>query len=332
MAGIILLLFVILLGLTFSNHRIISFMQKHFCQPIREHGPKSHHKKTGTPTCGGLIILTFFLILYCIFSIIASQSWESFLSPEICLILFITLTYGVIGYIDDYRKISSKTSRGLSGKMRLFLEYVLAFSALSVYYMHENILTHSLYFHIIPFTLNEIPYLYYAAFGAFVITSCANSYNLTDGLDGLATSIGIVILITIGVLYSIAPKNIGSEVLIIISSMILSLITFLRINWHPAKIFMGDIGSLSIGAFIGILTVIMKIEFLLLLFAIVLIIESLSVIIQVISRKLRNKKVFRMAPIHHHFEYLGYSEKQIVAIFITCTILMSVISILIYRL
>jgi phospho-N-acetylmuramoyl-pentapeptide-transferase len=282
-------------------------------QPIREDGPASHLiTKKGTPTMGGLLIL--------ICMTVSTLLWMEWDLPFVWAVLFVTLGFGTIGFLDDYAKVTRRSSAGLSGRVRLLLEFAIAGTA--VWFISRQTGT-MLYFPFLKDSGLELGPLY-VAFGAFVIVGAANAVNLTDGLDGLAIMPVIVAAATFGVIaYLVGNYNFadylgvhfvkGSGELILVCGAIIGAgLGFLWFNAPPAAVFMGDTGSLAIGGAIGTLAVVTNHEIVLVVVGGLFVVEALSVIIQVASFRMTGKRVFRMAPIHHHFEQKGWSESTIV--------------------
>ncbi len=303
-------------------------MRKQVGQSIREDGPEAHKKKAGTPTMGGLLIL---------FSIgIATLLWADLSNPLVWALMGVTFSFGLIGYIDDWFKIAKKNSKGLSGKLRLVLEFAvssLVVFGLISYFNFSTVVTFP-FFKDMIFDMG----LLYIPFAALVIVGCANAVNLTDGLDGLAIA-PIIIASGTYLLLSYVTGHAGlaeylqiayvpgaGELALLASTVIAAGLGFLWFNTYPAQIFMGDIGSLSLGGFLGTIAVLSKNEILLALIGGVFVVEALSVITQVISFKLTGKRVFRMAPIHHHFELKGVDEPKLIVRFWIISILLAVLS------
>lgn len=308
---------------------------KRLLQPIREEGPETHFKKQGTPTLGGLLIMACFWVAVCI--------WIPKINRIIEIILWVSAGFTLLGFIDDFLKLVLKNSKGLNGKLRLVVGTLISLTAM--YYLipeYPSEIARSVFF---PFFSSfYIPLgIGILFFGAFVVVGTANSANLVDGLDGLASMVisailvGFLLLITLIITPGIYTSFLYSslfyfnnimETLILCSALIGALLGFLWFNAHPAKIFMGDVGSLGIGATLGMIAVSLKQELFLSFAGIFLVIESLSVIIQVYYYKLTKKRVFLMAPIHHHFEKKGISEVTVVARIWIFTIIMCVIALL----
>ena len=304
------------------------FLRRQVGQSIREDGPETHLKKAGTPTMGGVFV---------IFSIIVSALlWADLLNAYVLALLLVTVSFGLVGYIDDQLKISKKNSAGLSGRVRLFLEFLIAGSVVTALILWTDFPTTVT----VPFFKNVVFDLgyFYVVFAALVIVGCANAVNLTDGLDGLAIAPIIIASGTYLLLSYVAghvkiaeylqiPHVAGSGELAPVAAMVVaSGLGFLWFNSYPAQVFMGDIGSLGLGGFLGTMAVLTKNELLLLLIGGVFVAEALSVITQVVSFKLTGKRVFRMAPIHHHFELKGVDEPKLIVRFWIISILLAVLS------
>ncbi len=282
-------------------------------QPIREDGPASHLiTKKGTPTMGGLKIL--------ISMTIATLLWMEWDKPFVWAALFVTLGFGAIGFLDDYNKVMKRSSAGVSGKVRLLAEFLIA--AVAVYYVSRFSGT-SLYF---PF-LKDFGLdlgLFYIAFGALVIVGAGNAVNLTDGLDGLATMPVIIAAMTYGAIAYLVGNAVfagylgvhfvpgSGELIVFVGALVGACLAFLWYNAPPAAVFMGDTGSLALGGAIGMIAVITNHELVLVIVGGLFVLEAVSVIVQVASFKMTGKRVFRMAPIHHHFEQLGWPESTVV--------------------
>jgi phospho-N-acetylmuramoyl-pentapeptide-transferase len=281
-------------------------------QPIRDDGPQSHLAKRGTPTMGGLMILTSLML--------SILMWMRLDNPFVWACMFVTLGFGMIGFLDDYDKVRKASTKGVSGRMRLLGEFVIAAVA-SALIVHENG-TH-LY---LPFTTGvaiDLGY-FYIVFAAFTIVSFGNAVNLTDGLDGLATMPVIIAAVAFMIIVYLAgnakfatylgiPHVPGAgELAIFCGAMVGAGLAFLWFNAPPAAVFMGDTGSLALGGALGAIAVVAHHEIVLGIIGGLFVIEALSVIIQVFFYKRTGRRVFKMAPIHHHFEQLGWSEPTVV--------------------
>lgn len=270
-----------------------------FGQQIRPEGPEGHKKKAGTPQMGGTIILLALSVSFLRFAD---------LTTDAVILLVAALGYGLVGFMDDYIKILFKRSLGLTAKQKLFGQFL--FSGIVCYYLYR--IGHSTDIHV-PFTDWVLPlgWLYYP-FVVVLMLGISNAVNFTDGLDGLLSGTSAIAFGAFTIIAMLATKP---ETAVFCAAMIGAVLGFLVFNAHPAKVFMGDTGSLGIGGGLAAVAILTKTELLLLLIGGVFVIEVLSVIIQVISFKTRGKRVFRMSPIHHHFELVGWSEWRIVITF-----------------
>ena len=289
-------------------------------QPIREDGPQTHIiAKQGTPTMGGLMILAGVVL--------STLLWGNLTNPYVWIVLFVTLTFGAIGFYDDYLKVTKQSHLGVSGKFRLAVEFVIAAAAcFAIAHSGQAPFSTSLTF---PFFKDLIVNLgwFFIAFGAFVIVGAGNAVNLTDGLDGLAiVPVMIAAASFAGIAYLSGNAIFADylqihfvpgtgELAVICGALIGAGLGFLWFNAPPASIFMGDTGSLALGGMLGTIAVATKHEIVLAIIGGLFVLEAVSVIVQVISFKLTGKRVFRMAPIHHHFEHLGWTEPQVVVRF-----------------
>lgn len=316
------------LCLIWGPHFIQRLKEKHFGQAIRDDGPQTHKKKAGTPTMGGWLILLSTLIPLLL--------WIDIFNPLVVGTVIVTWGFGLIGYADDYLKVSKKNSKGLSGKIRLAAEFLIAGVTLWVLMEYFNLSTVVT----LPFIKHAALDLgfFYCIFGALVIVGTANAVNLTDGLDGLAIVPVIVAATTLGLFsyvvghasiasYLQIPHVVGAgELAPLTAAMVAGGLGFLWFNTYPAQVFMGDVGSLSLGGFLGTMAVITKNEILMVFLGGIFVVEALSVISQVISFKLTGKRIFKMAPIHHHFELGGMTETKIIVRFWIISILLAVLS------
>ncbi len=307
-----------LLLVFFFGPRIISALRlkQGKGQPIRADGPASHLlTKKGTPTMGGLMIL---------FGMFASALlWASLNSPYVWIVLFVTLGFAAIGFYDDYLKVTKQSHLGFSGRARLAGEFAIAaLACLAMKYVGTTGATSLA----LPFLSGYVIDLSWGflLFGPFVIVAFGNAVNLTDGLDGLAIVPVMIAAATLGLISYFAGNLVYShyllinhipnagEIIVVCGALIGAGVGFLWFNAPPAQIFMGDTGSLALGGMLGTIAVIIKHEVVLAIVGGLFVMEALSVVVQVASFKMTGKRVFRMAPIHHHFEQLGWSEPQIV--------------------
>jgi phospho-N-acetylmuramoyl-pentapeptide-transferase len=309
-------------------HFIRGLVQRQLGQQVRDDGPQSHLKKQGTPTMGGGLILVSLFV--------PTLLWVDLMNPLVWSVLLITLSYGAIGYVDDWFKVTKKNTKGVSGKVRLLAEFAIAFVILT-YLVQSGHLTTQLPIPFLKATSFDLGWAY-IPLAMFVVVGCANAVNLTDGLDGLAIGPMIVASATFGLFAYVAgnvkiaeylqiPHVMGAgELTPLAGAMVAAGLGFLWYNSYPAQVFMGDVGSLSIGGFLGAMAVLTKNEILLVLVGGVFVVEALSVIAQVASFKLTGKRIFRMAPIHHHFELTGVDEPKVIVRFWIVSILLAVLS------
>ena len=289
----------------------IDFLKKKMIgQYVKELAPETHAQKQGTPTTGGVFIILAIIIGSVITLMLAQR-----LSTDAFIILITLLFYTFAGFQDDFIKLKGKGNDGLTPRGKLLRQVAIALLP-TIYIMMTS--PNGSYFAVGHWTI-DLGWLY-PLLAIFIITGASNAYNLTDGLDGLAASTGIPAFIVCSViaLYTGSP-----EVAIISAAVGGALVGFLKYNKPKAKVFMGDTGSLAIGGLLGTLAVMGKFEFFLIFIAAVFVTETLSVIIQVTSYKTTGKRVFKMAPIHHHFELLGWSEKKIVIVFAVVSLIFS---------
>jgi phospho-N-acetylmuramoyl-pentapeptide-transferase len=297
-------------------------------QVVRTEGPQTHLKKSGTPTMGGVLIL---------FSMFASiLLWGDLTSPSLWIVLMVTAAYGLLGFADDYLKVSKKNTKGVSGKQKLLVQFLVAGLAAYLFLRFTSVSADLR----IPFFKNVVINLawLYVPFCMCVIVGTSNAVNLTDGLDGLAigpviTTAGTFLLLAYAAgnvkfaEYLEIPYIAGiGELSVYAAAMAAAGLGFLWFNTHPAQVFMGDVGSLSLGGGIGALAVATKNEILLLIVGGVFVMEAVSVMIQVASFKTRGKRVFRMAPIHHHFELKGWPEPKVIVRFWIISILLAIVA------
>ena len=295
-----------------------------FGQEIREEGPKWHAKKSGTPTMGGLIFIAAIFAMSAICCVLGlffgiDMPADSTYLKTLVMLLCLSAVYGVIGFIDDYIKVILKRNLGLTAKQKFLLQLVAAvgFVCWAVYGMDIATVVK------IPFTSIELDFgIWFIPFAALVIIATVNSVNLTDGLDGLATCVTCMVAL----FFILFADKVANRAVALFASILLgSLMGFLMYNKFPAKVFMGDTGSLFLGGAVCGMAIVTEQPLALLIVGLVYVIESLSVILQVISFKTTGKRIFKMSPIHHHFEMCGWSETKIV---ITFTIVTAVLCLL----
>lgn len=301
---------------------------KQMGQVVRDDGPETHFSKRGTPTMGGILILAAIII--------PTLLWSDLTNPFVWIALAVTTLYGVIGWADDYLKVIRKNPKGLSGKQKLLFQTLVALGASIILYRdhhHPATLT-------VPF-LKEVSLnlgIFFIPFATFVIVGTSNAVNLTDGLDGLAVGPTITTASTYLILaycaghvkiaeYLQIPHIPGAGELAIFSgSVAAACLGFLWFNTYPAQVFMGDVGSLSLGGALAIVAIISKNEILLALCGGIFVLEALSVMAQVTSFKLTGKRVFKMAPIHHHYEKKGWPEPKVIVRFWIISVLLALVS------
>jgi phospho-N-acetylmuramoyl-pentapeptide-transferase len=286
-------------------------------QPIREDGPASHVvTKTGTPTMGGLMILSGLVV--------ATLLWANLTNAYVWIILAVTLSFGLVGFYDDYLKVTKQSHAGVSGRTRVLLEVLIAAAAcFALSHLGRAPFATSLTFPFFKEAIIDLSW-FFVMFGAFIIVGAGNAVNLTDGLDGLAIVPVMIASLSFGAIAYLAGNAVFADYLqihyvagtgelaVLCGAVVGAGLGFLWFNAPPASIFMGDTGSLSLGGMLGTIAVATKHEIALAIIGGLFVLEAVSVIMQVVSFRLTGKRVFRMAPIHHHFEQLGWTEPQIV--------------------
>ena len=286
-------------------------------QPIREDGPQSHLvTKKGTPTMGGLMILSGLIV--------STLLWANLSSFYVWTVLGVTVGFGLIGFYDDYLKVTKQSHKGFSGRSRLAVEFAIAaIACIVISHLSSGPLSNTLTFPFVKAVVLDLGW-FFIPFGAFVIVGAGNAVNLTDGLDGLAIVPVMVATASFGVMAYLSGNAIFAEYLqihfvpgtgelaVLCGAMLGAGLGFLWFNAPPAAIFMGDTGSLALGGMLGAIAVATKHEIVLAIVGGLFVLEAVSVIIQVLSFKLTGKRVFKMAPIHHHFEMMGWTESQVV--------------------
>lgn len=285
-------------------------------QPIRSDGPATHLKKKGTPTMGGLMIL--------IAVITSTLLWSDLTITYVWIVLFVTASFGLVGFVDDYQKLTRRSHHGVPGKIRLVIQFVIAFTAV---FAIINLVPRD------QATALSVPFLkefvielgwFFIIFASFVIVGASNAVNLTDGLDGLAIVPVMIVALCFGMITYLVGNVIfahflqihhvehAGELAVFCGALVGACLGFLWYNAPPAQVFMGDTGSLALGSALGAIAVIIKHELVLAIIGGLFVIETVSVIVQVASFKLTGKRVFKMAPLHHHFEKMGWSEPTVV--------------------
>lgn len=292
-------------------------------QYIREEGPQAHQKKAGTPTMGGLLILTGIVVPVLL--------WSDLSNRNVWILLLSTVAFGAIGFADDYLKVVKKRSLGLRARSKMGLQILAGLAlGLAIYALAHIAPTQYSTRVILPFFKSVMPELgvLYVLFAAFLVVGFSNAVNMTDGLDGLAIGCTLIAAAAFTGLAYVSGHRVFSEYLdllylpkvgevtIFCGAMVGASMGFLWWNCYPAQIFMGDVGSLSLGGALGTVAILIKQELLLVAVGGLFVVETLSVILQVASFKIRGKRIFRMAPLHHHFELMGWAEPQIIIRFL----------------
>ena len=311
---------------------VINYLnKKNLYQNIRSDGPKSHIKnKSQTPSMGGLIIIVSIIL--------STLLWSDILNKNIWILSFTLISFGVIGFYDDYQKFAHSSSDGISGKKKLILQIIIASSI--AYFIFSSSTSPIELELMIPFLKNFALYLgiFFIPWSILVIIGSSNAVNLTDGLDGLAI-LPCILIAAAFVLFAYVEGNFNisnyllipylprvSEVAIFSSTIVGAGLGFLWYNSYPAEVFMGDVGSLSLGAVLAVIAILLRLEIIYAIMGGVFVAEALSVMIQVISFKLFGKRVFRMSPIHHHFELKGWPEPKIIVRFWIITFVLVLIA------
>jgi phospho-N-acetylmuramoyl-pentapeptide-transferase len=304
----------------FWGPKLIRKLQKmQIGQTIRDDGPQSHLSKSGTPTMGGLLILAGIII--------SALLWADLSNKYVWVTLFVVVSFGIIGFIDDYRKVVRKDPKGLIAKWKYFWQSVVALIvAFGLFYTRQHEAETML---LVPFFKDVMPQMgmLFILMTYFVIVGTSNAVNLTDGLDGLAIVPTIMVAGALA-LFAYVSSNVyfsdylnipylplASELVIVCTAIVGAGLGFLWFNTYPAQVFMGDVGSLALGAALGVIAVLVRQELVLFIMGGVFVIETVSVILQVGSYKLRGTRVFRMAPIHHHYELKGWPEPRVIVRF-----------------
>lgn len=308
-----ILLLMTLFGLVAGKFLIPLLDRLKIGQTVREEGPEKHKEKTGTPTMGGLLFFLLLLLGGLLFAGKNKVFW---------FLTFSSLSFGLVGFLDDFLIIKMKSNQGLRARSKFLLLLIIAFAG-SFYYLKILAYPPTLSFKPLGITWNLGAFYYF--FAILMLTATTNAVNITDGLDGLATSLSLIA----GLFFLIvAHKYKMEELYLFIILYLAACISFLFYNWHPAKVFMGDTGSLFLGGGLAALAMVTKTEFILPLLAGVFLIETLSVILQVLSFKLRGKRIFKMSPLHHHYELSGWKEKKIVLAFNLSGLIFLILSLL----
>ena len=285
-------------------------------QSIREVGPTWHNYKAGTPMMGGLM----FILSAVICLLINAFSMEDF---TVFYVLALSLCFGSVGFLDDFFKLKYKRNLGLTSLQKAMLQ--MAVSALYLYLLYkQGVMSCDLYIPFVDYVVENIHPLVYIFFAMFVMVGCVNAVNLTDGVDGLSSSVTIPVMVFFAV--AAAAKE-RFDLALLPASLVGGLVAYLFYNWHPAKVFMGDTGSLFLGGVVCALAFALDMPLILILVGLVYIVETLSVILQVAYFKITHgKRIFKMAPIHHHFEMCGWKEEKICFVFTGVSVLMCILA------
>ncbi|MEC8375685.1 MAG: phospho-N-acetylmuramoyl-pentapeptide-transferase [Pseudomonadota bacterium] len=300
--------------------KMIRYLQRmQIGQTVRDDGPQSHLSKSGTPTMGGLLILAAIVV--------SGLLWADLTNRYVLVTLTVVVAYGIIGFVDDYRKVIRKDSKGLIARWKYFWQSVVALGV--AFYLYSSATLPAETSLLVPFFKEVFPQLgaFFIIITYFAIVGTSNAVNLTDGLDGLAIVPTILVAGAFAIFaYVTGNANFAeylniphipltSELVIVCTAMVGAGLGFLWFNTYPAQVFMGDVGSLALGGTLGVLAVLVRQELVLIIMGGVFVIETLSVILQVGSYKLRGQRIFRMAPIHHHYELKGWPEPRVIVRF-----------------
>lgn len=304
----------------FIGPKMIRYLQKmQIGQTVRDDGPQSHLSKSGTPTMGGLLILAAIVISVLL--------WANLSNRYVLVTLCVVVTYGIIGFVDDYRKVIRKDSKGLIARWKYFWQSLVAIGV--AFYLYSSATLSAETSLLVPFFKEVFPQLgaFFVIITYFAIVGTSNAVNLTDGLDGLAIVPTILVAGAFAIFaYVTGNANFAeylniphipltSELVIVCTAIVGAGLGFLWFNTYPAQVFMGDVGSLALGGTLGVLAVLVRQEIVLIIMGGVFVVETLSVILQVGSYKLRGQRIFRMAPIHHHYELKGWPEPRVIVRF-----------------
>lgn len=298
-------------------------------QSVRTDGPQSHLSKSGTPTMGGALILTAIFI--------SALLWSDLSNRYVWVVIIVTAIFGAVGWVDDYRKVAKRDSRGLPARWKYFWQSIAGFgAALFLFYTSASPVETLLF---IPFFKNVAIDLglFYIVLTYFVIVGSSNAVNLTDGLDGLAIMPTVMVAAALGVIaylagnvkfaqyLQIAYVAGAGELVVFCCALVGAGLGFLWFNTYPAQVFMGDVGALALGAALGVIAVVIRHEIVLFIMGGIFVLETVSVILQVASFKLTGRRIFRMAPIHHHFELKGWPEPRVIVRFWIITVILVLI-------
>jgi len=329
MRGILGVLTALLISLVIGPSMIRFLSSYNIGQSVRDDGPKSHFSKSGTPTMGGALILVAIVV--------STLLWSDLSSRFVWVVLCVTIGFGAIGWVDDYKKIVHRNSKGLAGRWKYFWQSVFGLGAALVLFNTAQFPIETQL--IVPFVkdiLIDLGWMY-VVLTYFVIVGCSNAVNLTDGLDGLAIlptvlvggALGVFAYLTGNFNFSVylgIPYVPGvGEMVVFCGAIVGAGFGFLWFNTYPAQVFMGDVGALALGAALGVVAVIVRQELVLFIMGGIFVVETMSVVLQVASFKLTGRRIFRMAPLHHHFELKGWPEPRIIVRFWIITVVLVLI-------
>jgi phospho-N-acetylmuramoyl-pentapeptide-transferase len=329
MRSILGVLTALLISLVIGPSMIRYLSSYNIGQSVRNDGPKSHFSKAGTPTMGGALILVAIVV--------STLLWSDLSSRFVWIVLFVTIGFGAIGWVDDYKKIVYRNSKGLIGRWKYFWQSLIGLAAALILFNTAQFPIETQL--IVPFVkdiLIDLGWMY-VVLTYFVIVGCSNAVNLTDGLDGLAIlptvlvggALGIFAYLTGNYNFSVylgIPYVPGvGEMVVFCGAIVGAGFGFLWFNTYPAQVFMGDVGALALGAALGVVAVIVRQELVLFIMGGIFVVETMSVVLQVASFKLTGRRVFRMAPLHHHFELKGWPEPRIIVRFWIITVVLVLI-------
>ncbi len=321
----------LVLSFAFGPYLIQRLQMQRIGQQIRQVGPESHFPKAGTPTMGGALILLAIAV--------STLLWANLSNRFVLLVLGGTLFFGVIGFVDDYKKVVLRNSTGLSARAKIFWQTVGALGLAVAFYVtaEDSPVEHSLLIPYLPGISFQLGPVGYVLFTTLVLVGASNGVNLTDGLDGLASMPAVLVGTALGI-FAYAAGNVvfsaylgipyvagSGELLVFCAALAGAGLGFLWFNTYPAQVFMGDIGALALGAALGLVAVAVRQELVLFIMGGVFVVESVSVIIQVASYKLTGRRIFRMAPLHHHFELKGWAEPKVIVRFWIITVILVLI-------
>ncbi len=317
--SLIALIVLTLVEIIVFNYYIKHLKQKKYTQSVRELGPQSHFKKTGTPTAGGIIIILFFIIDYIVLKIINNYIFNF----NDLIIILTAILFSILGLLDDFKIIKQNKNDGLKPSIKIIIE------CLFVFIIYLLLILNNYNNHLKLFNLEIDLGIFSIIFVMFYIIAWSNSYNLTDGLDGLASNLSLCVLLGMFII----GKYEKNQVLVLTSiCLFTTIIAFLIFNFHPALVFMGNVGSHALGSIIAVCGILSKSEIILAIMGLVFVFETISVIIQVLYyKKTKGKRLFKMAPFHHHLELTGYNENSISLIMVLISILLMIIGIILWR-